>query len=94
MTFTDWFPHDLKPTSGQNSPYFVELQGGKTYNWCSCGNSKTQPFCDGKHKGTGFKPIQFKGAGTYMLCGCKCAVRCSFYARSPLFRRPQSGLKV
>ena len=73
MTFTDWFPHDLKPNSPQLSPYFVELRGDKTYQWCSCGNSKTQPFCDGRHKGTGFKPIPVRGSGTFMLCGCKFA---------------------
>lgn len=31
----------------------------KTYRWCSCGQSIKQPFCDGSHKGTDFKPYKF-----------------------------------
>ncbi len=33
----------------------LELEPG-TYYWCACGRSKNQPFCDGSHKGTDFKP--------------------------------------
>lgn len=43
---------DLKPA-------VLELEAG-TYYWCSCGQSKNQPFCDGAHKGTEFTPRQFK----------------------------------
>jgi len=41
--------------------------------WCACGRSKTQPFCDGSHKGTGLTPVQFKAeeSKTVWLCGCK-----------------------
>ena len=28
----------------------VAVDKGKTYYWCSCGLSKSQPFCDGSHK--------------------------------------------
>merc|ERR1711924_381257 len=31
---------------------------GKTYFWCTCGASAKQPFCDGSHKGTDFKPTK------------------------------------
>jgi CDGSH-type Zn-finger protein len=47
---------------------------GKTYHWCSCGMSKKQPFCDGSHKNTKFKPISFKigeKVDSMLLCGCK-----------------------
>ncbi|MCZ8488180.1 CDGSH iron-sulfur domain-containing protein [Vibrio lentus] len=27
--------------------------------FCTCGKSKNQPFCDGSHAGTGFKPKEF-----------------------------------
>ena len=27
----------------------VEVEQGKSYYWCSCGNSSKQPFCDGSH---------------------------------------------
>jgi CDGSH-type Zn-finger protein len=29
-----------------------------TYYWCACGKSAGQPFCDGSHKGTIFKPVK------------------------------------
>ena len=47
---------------------------GKRYLWCRCGHSKKQPWCDGRHKGTGFTPIKFtvevEDPESY-LCGCK-----------------------
>ena len=29
----------------------VDVEEGKSYYWCSCGQSSKQPFCDGSHKG-------------------------------------------
>ncbi len=57
----------------QKGPYEVELEAGKTYFWCACGRSATQPFCDGSHKGTGLTPHRFEATatGTVFLCGCK-----------------------
>jgi CDGSH-type Zn-finger protein len=51
----------------------VDLQKGQTYNWCSCGLSLNQPFCDGSHKETGFSPIQYTASEdkTVGFCGCK-----------------------
>jgi len=51
----------------------VRLEKGKTYLWCQCGKSKTQPFCDGMHHGTKFKPLAFeaKRTGDVKLCNCK-----------------------
>lgn len=61
------------PTIAQIGPYAVDLEAGKTYLWCACGKSATQPFCDGSHKGSGFTPIKFEATatGTAYLCGCK-----------------------
>ena len=61
------------PIPAQKSPYQVELEEGKRYAWCKCGRSKTQPFCDGTHKGTGIDPIVFtaQSSGSFSLCGCK-----------------------
>lgn len=55
------------------TPIEVQLEAGKQYYWCTCGRSKSQPFCDGSHKGTGFEPKVFsvdenKAA---WLCTCK-----------------------
>jgi len=58
----------------QKAPYPVQLEAGKTYYWCQCGNSKSQPFCDGSHKAEGvFTPVAFTAekTGTAYLCGCK-----------------------
>ena len=55
-------------------PYRVSLEPGKTYLYCTCGLSKTQPFCDNSHVGTTFKPLKFSVnvMQTYWdLCGCK-----------------------
>jgi CDGSH-type Zn-finger protein len=57
----------------QKAPYAVEVEAGKTYYWCRCGRSKTQPFCDGSHQGTSFGPTPFTAekTETVYLCGCK-----------------------
>lgn len=54
-------------------PYEVKTEAGKTYYWCACGKSKTQPFCDGSHKGSGKEPVAFTAdeSKTVWLCGCK-----------------------
>ena len=38
------------------TPFPVKLEAGSDYFWCSCGQSKQQPFCDGSHKGTQHSP--------------------------------------
>jgi CDGSH-type Zn-finger protein len=55
------------------SPAAVELQAGKNYAFCVCGLSEDQPFCDGSHKGTPFKPHVFKAerSETRWFCMCK-----------------------
>jgi CDGSH iron-sulfur domain-containing protein 3 len=56
----------------QKAPYVLELDAG-TYWWCACGRSKTQPFCDGSHKGTDFAPVKLEltEKSKLALCGCK-----------------------
>jgi sterol desaturase/sphingolipid hydroxylase (fatty acid hydroxylase superfamily)/CDGSH-type Zn-finger protein len=62
-----------KPVNGPKSPIEVQVESGKRYWWCACGLSKTQPFCDGSHKGTPFSPMQYqaKETGTKWFCICK-----------------------
>jgi len=56
-----------------NKPTKVALKGGEEYYFCKCGRSKTQPFCDGSHKGTGLTPQAFvaDSDGDAFLCMCK-----------------------
>ena len=62
-----------QPAVAATKPCLVALVEGKRYSWCSCGLSKTQPFCDNSHVGTAFKPILFKAIETdeELLCACK-----------------------
>ncbi len=55
------------------SPMVVELEAGKKYAFCVCGHSQGQPFCDGSHKGTPFKPRLFTAESSEKkwLCMCK-----------------------
>jgi len=61
------------PIIAQKAPYPVEVEAGKTYFWCACGRSATQPFCDGSHKGTGLNPMKYTAESDRKLffCGCK-----------------------
>jgi sterol desaturase/sphingolipid hydroxylase (fatty acid hydroxylase superfamily)/CDGSH-type Zn-finger protein len=54
-------------------PKTVYLEVGEKYLWCQCGKSKNQPFCDGSHHGSTFKPLLFevKKTGNVRLCQCK-----------------------
>jgi len=50
----------------------LELEPG-LYEWCACGMSSSQPFCDYTHEGTTFSPVEFevKEKGIVSLCQCK-----------------------
>ena len=43
-----------------DSALAIEVEQGKSQFWFSCGKSSKQPFCDGSHKGTEFKPLAYK----------------------------------
>lgn len=62
-----------KPVIAMKHPMSTLLEEGKTYFWCSCGRSDTQPFCDGSHKETAFSPIKHSAALSTRVnfCGCK-----------------------
>ena len=61
------------PIPAQKAPYKVTVNAGKTYFWCACGRSKTQPFCDGSHKEFGIAPVSWKCEEDkeVWFCGCK-----------------------
>lgn len=58
-------------------PFAVQVEAGRRYHWCACGRSRSQPFCDGSHVGTGIAPIAWtpREGGRVWLCGCKRTAR-------------------
>jgi CDGSH-type Zn-finger protein len=62
-----------KPEIAATSPFAVDVEQGKDYYWCACGRSKSQPFCDGSHKGSEFAPLKYTAMETKTVhfCGCK-----------------------
>ncbi|CAG7826665.1 unnamed protein product [Allacma fusca] len=58
-------------------PFKFFCEKGKTYLWCTCGYSHSQPFCDGHHKNPHFrikmKPLIFlcPESKEYWFCNCK-----------------------
>lgn len=63
-------------------PSNVYLYRGKLYDWCSCGHSWTNPFCNGQCKFvlTRNRPIKFNvsESGYYKLCNCKFSANAPF----------------
>ena len=62
-----------EPIRASDKPFVVEVDAGKSYYWCACGKSNTQPFCDGSHVDTEFSPVQYDAteSTTSYFCGCK-----------------------
>ena len=63
----------MKFDSKQKFTKMEELENGKTYAWCSCGKSDTQPWCNGAHQGSEFKPHIFTAEDSKPapICMCK-----------------------
>lgn len=63
-------------------PYNVYLQQGKVYNWCSCGISLTNPWCNGlcNFNATRCRPITFNvdTSAYFKLCNCKISANAPF----------------
>ena len=61
------------PVRAAETPYAVDVEAGKSYYWCACGQSRKQPFCDGSHAGTTFTPLKYDATATRKMffCGCK-----------------------
>ncbi len=59
------------PKIVQKAPMAVECKAGK-YFWCSCGLSNKQPFCDGSHNGTDFRPVMIELSEPKKLYFCAC----------------------
>jgi len=61
-----------EPIVFQKSPIVQKVEPGE-YWWCACGRSRSQPFCDGSHKGTDLSPkkVSITEAKTVAWCACK-----------------------
>ena len=60
------------PKIAQKAPYPVDVEEGKSYFWCTCGQSTKQPFCDGSHKDTPYTPVKFTAEQkSAQMCMCK-----------------------
>ena len=62
-----------KPVIADNKPRKVSLVMNQEYYFCVCGKSQGQPFCDGSHAGSSFKPKAFvaEKSKDAFLCACK-----------------------
>ena len=71
---------NTKPIIASKTPAKVELEAGKNYFWCKCGRSKSQPFCDGSHRGTDITPLKFTAEkdGSAVFCQCKASANAPF----------------
>jgi CDGSH-type Zn-finger protein len=60
------------PIVADNKPKKVQLNKDEEYYFCVCGRSKKQPFCDGSHAGTSFKPKAFIAETSEDAYPCAC----------------------
>ena len=62
-----------KPHTATTTPFAIDVEKDKDYYWCACGLRKSQPFCDGSHKGGEFVPTKYSAdeSKTVYFCGCK-----------------------
>lgn len=59
------------PVIAERFPAVLELEPG-TYHWCRCGRSEKQPFCDGAHAGTDFRPLRVELEEPQRIAFCQC----------------------
>lgn len=60
------------PKIASKKPVVLELEPGN-YFWCTCGQSANQPWCDGGHRGSEFRPmkVEIQEKKRVALCLCK-----------------------
>ncbi len=64
------------PKIVQTKPFIVNEIAGTDRAWCSCGLSKTEPYCDGTHKvedvgGLRSVHVLIEKDGPVAWCACK-----------------------
>ena len=69
-----WFPYEQVPCSPQLIPCKVTVTKDEVYNWCACGESTTQPWCDCSSNeclSRGYHPIVYISTQCpELMCGC------------------------
>lgn len=60
-----------QPHVPQKFPIVQDADAG-AYYWCTCGQSKNQPFCDGGHKGSSFAPLKVQLTEKKKVAWCAC----------------------
>jgi CDGSH-type Zn-finger protein len=53
------------------TPAILDVETG-VYFWCACGRSAAQPFCDGSHKVTNFRPLRVEITEKRKIAWCMC----------------------
>lgn len=73
----------MTPKIFATQPTAIQVEKDKTYSWCTCGLSATNPLCDGVHKQLTveengetimpFRSLKFTATqtGEVWLCNCK-----------------------
>jgi CDGSH-type Zn-finger protein len=61
-----------EPVVAGKAPIGVTVEEGRTYYWCTCGKSASQPFCDGSHRGGDFAPQAYTATKTGQVWFCTC----------------------
>jgi len=62
-----------EPRVVDTKPMLKKLDKG-SYWWCACGQSGNQPYCDGSHAGTDFRPVELQvseNGVAVAFCMCK-----------------------
>ena len=61
-----------EPVITQKKPYVID-EKARRVAWCACGRSQNQPYCDGTHAGTEFRPVivDLTEDRKVAWCGCR-----------------------
>ena len=60
-----------EPHVFDRKPCVMQVEPGR-YAWCACGKSAKQPFCDGSHRGSEFRPVITEVTETKTVAWCNC----------------------